>query len=724
MGDAAVTAGAVVDDASPGANGGNVVERPVYFDAWFPRQHCYHPSLPPRRLRMIDDLVDYEATVLVWSALGGGSISLPYLEQEAFGDVDARFRFYGFVNDAEFIAACRAHGIKVFGIVFEVQGWEVPVELSHDEDRVLALNELRGSGRRGWLGLREFSQNRYPKLWPPFETYFPDGLVNSDGERVTDLLEECCSRDIHGNPCHARWVECPDREHYCYAMDRNNPVWRRYLEAIVRIQVDAGVDGVQLDEAELPLTSLQYGGCFCKDCMKGFRDYLRARPGEIAGELAPDELESFHYGRWLLERGFDFKEDQARAPLFLSYLRFQRAQIARYFRELADYARAYARSKGRSVLVSGNFFNLQDDYLALEPSVDVIVTEMRNTTYRQPDWYRYAAGFARDKALVVVENPYGGVVPELVDELKRGRGYDLFRMSTYEAAALGASMSVPYGAWMGSVVEDSFWPPHDLCVEVQQWLARHEALFSRSSAARTAVVYSAASNFELETRDPALADNTRNPVADERLPFWDACASLSDALQPYDVVFFHDGELRPDDASADELARYATVVLPHCHVQTERQGRALLGFLDAGGRVARIGPAGANLDPALRAALEEHRATVAVERGVDAVAGARQVRSSRPLDAALHLQRVADGIALHLVRYDYDRARDALPRLDEVTIEVELDGRFGAATAFGAPSPPSIGFECRDGVHALTLRDVPLYSVVLLAPERHATEGV
>ena len=106
------------------------VERGVYFDAWFPGQHCYHPSLPPRRLRMVEHLVDYHATVLVWAALGGGSISLPYLEEEAFAEIDPRFRFYGFVNDAEFIAECQKHGIKVFGIVFEVQGWEFPVELN------------------------------------------------------------------------------------------------------------------------------------------------------------------------------------------------------------------------------------------------------------------------------------------------------------------------------------------------------------------------------------------------------------------------------------------------------------------------------------------------------------------------------------------------------------------------------------------------------------------
>jgi hypothetical protein len=267
------------------------MERGVYFDAWFPGQHCYHPSLPPRRLRMVEQLHEYKATMLVWSALGGGSVSLLYLEQEAFGAIDPRFRFYGFVNDSEFIQACQQHGIKVFGIVFEVQGWEFPVELNEAEDAILALNELRGVGTQGWMGLREFTQNRYPKLWKSFESYFPGGLLNSDGEQVTDLLEECCSRDIHGRPCHAHWVECPDRSHYCYEMDRNNPVWREYLKAIIRIQIDAGVAGVQLDEAETPITSLQYGGCFCKDCMKGFRAYLQALPADqLPTELAGTDL--------------------------------------------------------------------------------------------------------------------------------------------------------------------------------------------------------------------------------------------------------------------------------------------------------------------------------------------------------------------------------------------------------------------------------------------------
>jgi hypothetical protein len=646
------------------------MERGVYFDAWFPRQHCYHPSLPPRRLKMVDDLVDYRATALVWSALGGGSLSLPYLEEEAFGEIDPRLRFYGFINDAEFVAECQKRGIKVFGIVFEVQGWEFGAELSEDEDRVLALNELRGAGVPARLGLREFSQNRYPKLWKPLEHYFPGGLVNSDGERVTDLIEECVSRDIHGAALHARWVEVPDNPHECYLMDRNNPVWREYLKAIIRIQIDAGVDGIQLDEAETPLTALQYGGCFCRDCMKGFAEYL-GRDG-------------FHYGEWLLEQGYDFKSDLDETPLFWEYTRYQRGQITRYFGELADYAREYAASRGREVLVSGNFFNVYDQYFSLEPKVDLVITEMRNTTYRQPDWYRYVAAFAGAKPVIVVENPYGGVIPHLIEELGRGRGHDRFRMSLYEAAALGVNMSVPYGSWMGSVIEDAFYAPHELCVEIQSFLAENERVFARETYSEVGVVYSVRSHSEAMAKRDAFADNRTNVSAEVRVPFVDACRVLSDARQPYDVVFFGDGELRPDTLTVADLAGYSTLVVAGCDDLTDHQ-RALVR--DFPGRVVEMPDLA---DP--------------------------QVRVQTDADFAISVQRVPEGAAVHVIRYDYDEAADAAAPLERLELSIRLPETFSRAEAISPAGDLRAALTADGERHRLVLEAVPLYGVVLLRP--------
>ena len=697
------------------------MERGVYFDAWFPNQHCYHPSLPARRLRMIDHLLDYRTTTLVWAAMGGGSISLPYLEEEAFAQIDSRLRFYGFVNDSEFVRECQKHGIKVFGIVFEVQGWEMPAELNEDESQILSFNELRGVGKRVWMGLREFSQNRYPKLWSPHEKYFPDGLMDSDGNKVTDLIETCVSRDIYEEPCHARWVEAPDREHECFMMDRNNPVWREYLKAIIRIQIDAGVDGIQLDEAELPITTFQYGGCFCKECMKGFKQYLKEMPADqLPPELQDVDLNSFHYGEWLLSKGYDFKTNREETPLFWDYHRYQIRQIFRYFSELADYIREYAAQKGRTVLVSGNFFNLVAHwYYALEPKVDLIITEMRNTRYRQPAWYRYVAGFAAGKPVIVAENPYGGVIPDLVQMLKTGKGYDLFRMSLYEAAALGANMSVPYGAWMGSVIQDSFNPPHELCVEIQTFLADHEHLYSHQTASETAVVYSVETEFQRESGRGIFADNRYNQDTSEVGLFWQVCEALSDAAQPYDVLFFPDGDLRPDTLTSENLRQYQTVILPDCRYLTKAQSQLLHNFLERGGYLLVMGELGTNLSMAEQETILKHRGTRQIKNSIGFKLSwlpvEPQLRLLRSPDLAINLQKVETGIALHIIRYDYDFEKDQVPNLPALDFELNLPRKFNSVEVFAPGELPKAELETfLDGLYHLKLRNLPLYSIVLL----------
>jgi hypothetical protein len=688
------------------------MHRGVYFDAWFPRQHCYHPSLPPRRLRMVDDLVDFRATVLVWASMGGGSLSLPYLEQEAFGPVDARSRFYGFVNDSEFIAACHERGIQVLGIVFEAQGWEFPVELTEEEDAVLALNELRGVGKRDWMGLREFSSNRYPKLWKPVEHYFPDGLVNSDGEPVTDLIEECVVRDIHQEPCHARWVECPDREHQCFYMDRNNPVWREYLKAVIRIQIDAGVDGIQLDEAELPMGAFQYGACFCKDCMKGFRAYLQGlEPSAVAlssgGALDGVDLETFHYGDWLLAQGYDFKEGRESTPLFGDYYAFQCLAIKKYFAELAEYAREYGRSVGREIIVSGNFFNLEPMYLALADDVDLVITEMRNTTYRQPEWYRYVAAFAGDKDVVVVENPYGGVVPELIGLLAEGKGHDLFRLSLFEAAALGANMSVPYGSWMGSVIEDSFYAPHGLASEVQAFLADHERLFARRTVNDVAVVFSVESTRELIGRADASDNITNSRDESVVVPYRAVTTTLATAAVPFDVVIWPDGVTAPDRVSAEALARFSTVVLPDVFALTQGQVAALEGYLAGGGTVVVTDRSAPDLP--------RHPGVRTADRSVldELLPHGRQVETTVP--AAANIHQLSDGsCALHLVNYDYDPEADAVRAVCDVPLRVRLPKEMGRATAVTSDGTrTALDLSVADGVHTVRLESLGVYSIVV-----------
>ncbi len=506
-------------------------------------------------------------------------------------------------------------------------------------------------------------------------------------------------------------------------MDRNNPVWREYLKAVIRIQIDAGVDGIQLDEAELPLGALQYGACFCKDCTKGFRAHLRQLPNDRRpGELDGVDLDTFEYGPWLLAQGYDFVDRQAASPLFGHYYAFQCGAIARYFAELADYARNYARSRGREVLVSGNFFNLDPQYLPLADHVDMIITEMRNTTYRQPEWFRYADAFARlvgSPDVIVVENPYGGVVPELVEDLAAGRGHDRMRLSLFEAAAFGANMTVPYGSWLGATLQDSFWAPHDLLVGVQDFLADTDRLRSKTSANEVAVVYSVPSMRDLVAQADAGDNLTNARDTSVVVPYRAVTEALSRASVPFDVVLLPDGELAEDRLLPSDLARYATVVLPGCWWLTSRQVDALVSFADGGGRVVATEQPARNLDPAEAGRLVSHRnvSSAALDDVVALQPAGPQVVSTA--DVAVNLQRLADGsgVACHLINYDYDDEAGAVSRVDEMVLDVRLAGSSGVVQAeLVRPDAPPVVVPVEQVAGRLRVRlpEVGVYAIVVL----------
>jgi hypothetical protein len=455
--------------------------------------------------------------------------------------------------------------------------------------------------------------------------------------------------------------------------------------------------------------------------VEGFREYLGRLPAdELPEELGSADLSTFHYGEWLLERGFDFVHNRGGTPLFFQYVAFQQENIRRYFTELADYAREYARSVGREILVSGNFFNLFEHYYPLEPSVDVVVTEMRNTLWRQPDWYRLAAGFARGKPLVVVENPYGGVVPELAEALKRGRWYDRFRQSIHEASALGVNMSVPYGAWMGSVAQDSFSAPHELAAEVQGFLADHEHLYAGDPTwAEVGVVYGVLSNARSRAAVELPSDNRVNEIVEgDVLAFDQVSRVLAASAQPYDVLFFPDGELRADTLSVDDLGRYRTLVVPGVDDLTERQAELLEGYLDSGGRMVVVGTLGTNLGERADG-LRSHPSVTSAPPfrfGLGLLPhGPQVVVVEGRTDVAVNLQRTDAGAALHFVRYDYDEAGDRVPPLDLLVLDVRLPFDVTGTEAFSpegdmvADARPSEGATVR-----VTLRSVPIAGIVLL----------
>ena len=504
-----------------------------------------------------------------------------------------------------------------------MQGWEFPAVLQTDDNGRVSfkeLNVMRGEPPADWYGLREFTADKHWKAFGKrFADYFPDGLYNSDGEKVANLWEECCARTYRGEPVHAGWVEVKNHAQVCYQMCRNNPVWREYLKKIIEIQIDAGVQGIQLDESELPMTSMYAGGCFCKDCMKGFREYLKELKagGGICEALGGEDLDVFDYGAYIVSHNLEFPRYYKDVPLYKYYWDYQLRQIKRYFGEIVKFAKDYSRKRrGMEISVSGNFFNVTHQYFAMEPNVDIVITEMKNTLFRQPSWYRYAAAFGRGKPIIVAENPYGGIVPQLVDMLNDGKGYDLYRILLLEASVYGCNMAVPYGSWMGNTIRDSFSPPISVTAEVQGFLAENERLFQKESFSNIGVLWSFPSCYwreavtgysrELVADDPDDILSYKNRDAENpsgpRLPFWEVLKVLSERQVCYDVVLAADGELRQDDFSDNDIANYDILILPDCCILTEKQMGAIDRYVRSGKTLIVFGSLAENV-PAFRDAL-------------------------------------------------------------------------------------------------------------------------
>ena len=301
------------------------MERPAYFYAWLPGRPNCHPVHTMRHIGMIEDMENAHVTMLCWSMMGSGALSLPFLERQIDGEVPPQLRFHGYMNEREFNAECLRRGILPYAVVYQAQGWEFPAVLDEQGKTIKEINLIRSGEAQVQYGLGEFTRDEHWELFgKKFADYFPNGLYNSDGEPVHDIWDECTTRDMYGAATHSHWVEVDGTQQTCHGMCRNNPVWRAYLKKTIEIQLHAGAHAIQLDESETPICSIGYGGCFCKDCMKLFRDDLKRRKqeGTLPAKLADTDLDTFDYGAYLRKQHVDWPNDFEHIPFSDLYWSF------------------------------------------------------------------------------------------------------------------------------------------------------------------------------------------------------------------------------------------------------------------------------------------------------------------------------------------------------------------------------------------------------------------
>ncbi len=461
--------------------------------------------------------------------------------------------------------------------------------------------------------------------------------------------------------------------------------------------------------------------------MAEFRRYAAGLPADrLPAELHDVDLAGFDYAGWLRERGYRAGMNPQTFPLYDLYARSQQVAIARTFAELVGWAREYAAERGVQLRVGGNFYDCAPYYDPLVEQVDVFVTEMRETRYQQPWYFRHGVGLARGRAVVAVENPYGGMTAELNRQLRAGRGADRFRLTIFEASAMGANMALPYGSWLGTEERDSYWVEPALLAECGGFLAEIDPFISDQSPHTTAVVYSVATMMRPTLDSDQFNDHGRwfPPVRSAAPPvrYWEVLEELSRHDTTFDVVVLPDEELRPNDVDAERLSRYRTVVLPTVRDLGVDQHRAIVDFARSGGSVLVVGDYGIGLPAGLSAelfALPSVR-RLAPDDPVAPLIHPETRTELGPLGAVSVHRLAGDGIAVHLLNYDYRSDTDAVaPRIDTV-VSVAVGLRADSAVLH-RPGVEPVRLDARpDGPDrvAVTVPTFATYAVITFGVEQ------
>jgi hypothetical protein len=87
---------------------------------------------------------------------------------------------------------------------------------------------------------------------------------------------------------------------------------------------------------------------------------------------------------------------------------------------------------------------------------------------------------------------------------------------------------------------------------------------------------------------------------------------------------------------------------------------------------------------------------------------------ARPENLALHIQATTAGAAVHLIRYDYDAALDAVPPLPELSFKVRLPQPYRNMTIYSPGYKPEGTLVVSGNDRHIQLRHVPFYCIVLL----------
>lgn len=200
-------------------------------------------------------------------------------------------------------------------------------------------------------------------------------------------MQEAVCYDFNLQPITPRWQigrNYKGRPLYLYCS--NHPRFRAYLRHRIFMFMEAGADGIQVDEGGGAMFCgfKKEPGCFCPHCMARFRTYLSQKYSseKLHAQGIPD-IETFDYRQIVLQYATDHKSyqeavQQHKIPWMDDFKDFLMRSDVELFQSLQAMA---SHLVGRHVPMSWDNVNINYNYTLYYPFLDVFAPETNHTLF-------------------------------------------------------------------------------------------------------------------------------------------------------------------------------------------------------------------------------------------------------------------------------------------------------------------------------------------------------
>lgn len=374
-------------------------------------------------------------------------------------------------------------------------------------------------------------------------------------------------------------------------MNQLDPGWQEFLIKQTKEMIDAGIEGVLIDESTFNVQVISMaGGTFDKISVTKFPEYLKNKYSaeQLQSNFQIEDINSFNLVEHIKTKlPSDWNTQRPPLPLIYEFKQFQLVETDKFYRNFYNQLKQYGEEQGRHIFFAfpGGDYEWQrlptdyiDDYITGEEFYFSDGSAASRAAVRNKIW----EGLAPFR-IVRVE-----VEVDKADYLQETK--NLFKYIFADIYSSGGRMIVEENTLLtmdknGDYIsaEESISYDLDEAAKYVNFATAHQDFFNLDEPADVALVRSEAS---------AKGGGWAMPVEERNIWSSLGVSGVADMLLnlhvPFHMLYSGDEDLFKDRITLEKLNQYKVVIFPAIFMLSDEETNAVLEYVNAGGKVITI----------------------------------------------------------------------------------------------------------------------------------------